>query len=97
MSKFIYVENQRHDLNSDEVSAAEIRRFGGGRLVQRSGRVTIRQHDFTAPMQGLEPSAGLDRQCGSDRLCHRGSPVAAGHGDSGARRWWWPGRCRILS
>jgi hypothetical protein len=25
---FIYVENQRHDLSSDEVDAAEIRRFG---------------------------------------------------------------------
>ena len=28
MPKFIYVENQRHDLTSDEVTAAEIRRFG---------------------------------------------------------------------
>lgn len=28
MPTFIYVENQRHDLASDEVSAAEIRRLG---------------------------------------------------------------------
>lgn len=28
MPEFIYVENQRHDLASDEVSAAEIRRLG---------------------------------------------------------------------
>jgi hypothetical protein len=28
MAHFIYVENQRHDLASDEVDAAEIRRLG---------------------------------------------------------------------
>ena len=28
MTQFIYVENQRHDLPSDEVDAAEIRRLG---------------------------------------------------------------------
>ena len=28
MPEFIYVENQRHDLTSNEVTAAEIRRLG---------------------------------------------------------------------